>query len=336
MAQIYIFPWSLYTTAIPQADLTGSTTGVELLGQDITYNGGTGVNLNIDDDDTDFEDGYVETGGPQTLIDPVTIGPTTYPVGSVVENEFGLIDASGNAYFIVRIDGVNVGIGYASGDPPTVGEVINAVDARDGDAADSTDGISTTTPYTDIMCFAHDTLIETDTICTPVQELQVGDRVRTLDHGMQTIRWIGTRRVRAIGKYSRVIIKRGTFGNTRDLRLSRKHRILVTGWRAELLFGEFEVLVEAEHLVNGDTVFTQDGGFETYHHLLLDRHEILFAEGAPTESLSLGESTREAMTAGGWQEITGLFPELDTSEPAHGKLARHCLRKYEALLLASH
>ena len=39
-----------------------------------------------------------------------------------------------------------------------------------------------------------------------------------------------------------------------DLVVSPRHRVLLQGYRAELLFGEGEVLVAAENLLDDDTV----------------------------------------------------------------------------------
>jgi hypothetical protein len=61
--------------------------------------------------------------------------------------------------------------------------------------------------------------------------------------------------------------------------------MLVRGWRAELLAGLSEVMVAAVHLVNGRTVVRAPCAEVTYVHFMLERHEIVFAEGAETESL---------------------------------------------------
>ena len=67
-----------------------------------------------------------------------------------------------------------------------------------------------------------------------VEELSVGDEVMTLDHGPQKVRWIGCRAVDAQGVYAPVRITRGALGNTRDLLVSLQHRMLITGWRAQM------------------------------------------------------------------------------------------------------
>jgi hypothetical protein len=49
-------------------------------------------------------------------------------------------------------------------------------------------------------CFAAGTMIETECGMTPVEQIQVGDLVRTLDHGLQPVQWRGSRGVPALGQ----------------------------------------------------------------------------------------------------------------------------------------
>jgi len=144
---VAIYDWSLYTlpSAIPMSDIEGDTFGNSTpswLGETFTYNGGSSTLLEINDDDSDFDDGYVDTGAAQTLAQDVTINGTTYLAGSVVENEFSMLDASGNEIWVVRIDGVNVGFTYPAGEDPTPGQTFTGTVARDGDPLDSDDGVS--------------------------------------------------------------------------------------------------------------------------------------------------------------------------------------------------
>lgn len=60
--------------------------------------------------------------------------------------------------------------------------------------------------------------------------------------------------------------------------------MLFQGYRAELLFGESEVFVAAKHLLDGKLVTRDTGGDVTYIHMMFDQHEVIFAEGAATES----------------------------------------------------
>ncbi len=75
----------------------------------------------------------------------------------------------------------------------------------------------------------------------------------------------------------------------RDLLVSPQHRILVSDWRAELMFGVSEVLVAAKHLVNDRDirVATDLDEFE-YYHILFESHQTVFSEGLPSESFHPG------------------------------------------------
>ncbi|WP_131541653.1 Hint domain-containing protein [Sulfitobacter indolifex] len=115
--------------------------------QDFKFEGGDGTNIVINDDDSHFEDGYVEEGGAQTLAQPATINGVTYPAGAVLENEFSLIDASGKEVYVLRIDGQNVGFVYPAEEQPKAGESFSATSSRNGDAMDSADGESSSVRY---------------------------------------------------------------------------------------------------------------------------------------------------------------------------------------------
>ncbi|MGB7317247.1 MAG: Hint domain-containing protein, partial [Planktotalea sp.] len=117
----------------------------------------------------------------------------------------------------------------------------------------------------------------------PIEDLQVGDKVLTRDDGGQEIRWIGQHTVRAVGDFAPILIKAGTLNNTNDLMVSPDHRLFIYQRRDALGAGRSEVLVKARHLVNGDTVIQQDGGFIDYFQLLFDQHEIIYAEGIAAE-----------------------------------------------------
>lgn len=130
-----------------------------------------------------------------------------------------------------------------------------------------------------------------------VEELRVGDRVLTRDDGPQPIRWIGQRTLRAAGAFAPILIRKGALHNANDLLLAPDHRVLVYQRRDRLGAGRAEVMVKVRHLVNGTTVVVRDGGFVEYVQLLLDDHQIVFAEGIAAESLLVDTRTRAALPA---------------------------------------
>lgn len=129
----------------------------------------------------------------------------------------------------------------------------------------------------------------------PIESLEIGDRVLTRDDGPQEIRWIGQSTMRAVGSFAPICIRAGTLNNAGDLVVSPDHRVFVYQRDDALGAGRSEVLVKARHLLNGTSVVRQDGGFVDYFQLLFDSHQIIYAEGIPTESFMINPQTRRAL-----------------------------------------
>ena len=128
-----------------------------------------------------------------------------------------------------------------------------------------------------------------------VEDLVIGDRVLTRDHGVQPIRWLGQRTVRAHGAFAPIRISAGTLNNVRDLVVSPNHRLFIYQRSDELGVGRAEVLVKARHLLDGGAVTRTPGGFVDYYQLLFDRHEIVYAEGIAVETFLIDHTTRSAL-----------------------------------------
>ncbi|WP_260063363.1 Hint domain-containing protein [Ruegeria sp. B32] len=162
-----------------------------------------------------------------------------------------------------------------------------------------------------------------------MQDLRTGDLICTAESGNQSIRWIGRRRfdavdLRANPKLRPVRICTGALGAglpTRDLLVSRQHRMMVGSRIAQRMFGQHQVLIPAIKLTALPGIFV-DCAIDSieYFHLLFDRHEILFAESAPTESLYTGPEALKSLGPAARTEILAIFPELadesHESEPA--------------------
>ena len=186
---------------------------------------------------------------------------------------------------------------------------------------------------TNVICFGEGTRIKTPAGERLVQDLQVGDYVVTQDNGLQRLRWVGSRTVRAQGKLAPIVISEGVLGNVRDLRVSPQHRMVISGEKAERMFGQWEVLAAAKHLMNWDGIYQEDGEEITYYHLLFDAHEIVFAEGAPSESFHPGVVGLTSLEDDVREEVYDLFPELRRDTQAFGPSARKSLKADEARLL---
>lgn len=189
-----------------------------------------------------------------------------------------------------------------------------------------------------IPCFTAGTLVETPSGPRPVESLQPGDLVVTLDDGPQPVRWVGQRQLGladlvADPTLQPVEIGAHAFGPNvpdRAIRVSPQHRVLFGGAVCELHFGADEVLVPAIQLVEQRHV-SQRLAPVTYVHIMFDRHQIVKTHGMWSESYQPGERTLDGMPDLQREELLRLFPELSTegSYPA----ARMTLKGYETKVL---
>lgn len=179
-----------------------------------------------------------------------------------------------------------------------------------------------------LICFARGTLIRCPAGERPIEALRAGDPVLTRDHGVQPIRWIASRRLgpaelAAFPRLRPVLIRRDALGAgipDRDLRVSPQHRILLRSHVAQKLFGTPEVLAAAKQLLQipGLDIDTNAAEVE-YFHMLFERHEIVWSNGAETESLYTGKQALLGIGPAALEEIFTLFPELrDQTEPPAG------------------
>jgi hypothetical protein len=195
-----------------------------------------------------------------------------------------------------------------------------------------------------IICFTPGTLIDTDQGPRAVETLVPGDRVLTRDHGFRELVWTGRKDIPAAAlaawpDLAPIRIAAGALGHglpARDLIVSPRHRMLVSGPRAELLFGEREVLVAAQDLLGLPGVTRHAGSDTAYLHIMCAGHEIIRAEGAWTESFQPAAGVLSALDEGVRGEILRLFPELSTAQgQTRFAAARPVLSPAEARLLVA-
>ena len=167
----------------------------------------------------------------------------------------------------------------------------------------------------------------------PIENLRVGDRILTRDDGIQTLRWIGQSTLRAVGEFAPIRIQAGTLNNEHDLIVSPDHRLFIYQRSDEMGAGRSELLVKARHLVNGDSVTVQDGGFVDYFQLLFDSHQIIYAEGIAAESMLVDSRTRSVLPP----EMAAALGEVipGPSDLPHGgrELAEALLKRPDAAAL---
>ena len=190
---------------------------------------------------------------------------------------------------------------------------LSPIGARVGYTLLSVEPAPTDLHLADLLClsFARGTMISlAGGHQRAIETLTPGSRVLTRDHGHQPIRWIGHARLRAVGAFAPVVITAGTLGNGGDLILSQHHRVFL--YQRQRLPGlqTAELLVQARHFVDGEQVFLREGGFVDYFSLVFDRHEIIYAEGVPSESLMVNDATVNRLPPEIAAEVKAQFPGL--------------------------
>ena len=225
------------------------------------------------------------------------------------------------------VTSIDLNLSDSLDDVPVVGDAVAPLVQQLLDTAAVTFEVDTngtlTFNDTDLICFTSGTLIKSIRGEVPVEDLKLGDEVLTLDRGYQTIRWIGSRNLSATQltiypKMRPIRICAGALGVNqpeRELLVSPQHRILVRSIIAERMFGQSEVLVAAKQLLEMDGVeIAEDVTSVTYWHFMFEAHQVVFANGAATESLYTGSEALKAVGNAARQEILALFPELDKED----------------------
>lgn len=193
---------------------------------------------------------------------------------------------------------------------------------------------STDVPVSSITapCFVAGTLIATPAGEVPVETLRAGDLVLTRDHGAQRLLWVGQVTLPGEGEAAPIRFDPEALGGERPLWVSPQHRMLLQDGRLDLLLAEDEVLAAACHLVNGDSVVPDPRMQVTYVHLLFAQHEIVFAEGVPSESFHPGEEGMRSFGPGRRESAAETFPDLAAFLTGYGPCARRVLRAHEAVV----
>lgn len=193
-----------------------------------------------------------------------------------------------------------------------------------------------------VICFTPRTRILTPQGVVPVGLLREGDLVQTKDNGAQPICWIGSRRMTGARLFAMpalrpIRLRPGALDlgqPERDILVSPDHRMLVRGAAARALFNTPEVLVAARDLVNGRTVLKDLSVKEvTYVHLMLPRHEILFADGVETESFHPANTALSSLSPKDRARLLRLAPEVAGNPQSFGACARRNLSRTEAAIL---
>lgn len=207
-------------------------------------------------------------------------------------------------------------------------------------------GAKTTLPEDELggtICFVPGTRINTPDGSKLVEELAEDDLICTKDNGVQPVRWIGSRDVsggrmiamphlRPVRLNAHVLADGEPDG---DLIVSPDHRVLIKGAVALDLFNTHEVLVAASDLINDQTIQVDYRCRSVrYIHLLLDQHQIVWANGVEVESFHPAGMQPANMNPVQRENMLERFPDIRDDAFCYGEFARRNLTRSEAAILS--
>ena len=160
-------------------------------------------------------------------------------------------------------------------------------------------------------CFLAGTSILTSKGEVPIEDIRVGDLVRTVHGGTRPVRWVGRRAYTRTGPtwHPNIapirVARHSVDGQTphRDLYISGGHALYLDG-----------ALIEARYLVNDRSIAptAPDADTVEYFNILLDTHDVIFAEGLPVETFRM---------VNGNHELFSNFAELEQLMPSASRVA---------------
>lgn len=181
-----------------------------------------------------------------------------------------------------------------------------------------------------IPCLTAGTMILTPQGEVPVENLRPGDRVHTLDNGVQPLLWAARRHIpqatlQCHPGFVPVRFSRAFTGTERSLRVSPQHCLL------QRQPGR-EVLVRAAHLADlpgNQARRAVDAPGVTYVHLMFAHHQIIWSNGVPSESFYPGPWGLAMLDPAAQLSLARLFPRLAVlgALVGYGPTARTVLRR---------
>lgn len=296
---------------------------------------------------SDDEAGFDELDVNQTIVNAVDLDGNEIEAGTSVHSAYDLINTStGHKITSLHFGGSGLQQGAIDGIVSSVrlepGQTYTFDSERTSYQQDN--------PYTDyVACLASDTSVRTDKGEVAVQDLSEGDLIETQDNGFQPLRLVLSRKVSGDEladnpKLRPVRITMGAMGNNlprADLVVSPQHRMMVSSPIVQRMFETSEVLIAAKKLTAVPGVFI-DEKMDTveYYHLVFDDHQIVFAEGAPSESFFPGPIGIASLSDEARREYRSLFGDVRAKDPARpipdksrqGALAKRHAKNAKSLL----
>ncbi|WP_146343811.1 Hint domain-containing protein [Falsiphaeobacter marinintestinus] len=189
-------------------------------------------------------------------------------------------------------------------------------------------------PTSFALCFAKGTLIATPRGTAAVETLASGDPILTQDGTQVTVKWVGRQTVATrFAPAERLMPVRFAAGSLgaglphADLTVTADHAMLIDG-----------VLCNASALVNGTTItrvpLDEMGDTFTVYHIETEAHEIILANGAPTETFIDNVSRRVFDNFAEYEALYGDTPEMTELPYPRAMSARQVPQQVRSVLNA--
>lgn len=294
------------------------------------------------DEDPNIEVDSEQTGALDTVSYDIGAGPVTTQIdagaavsgvitfhdGTTYSSTFAVMQDQTGALFLLISDT----------DPTLASKAIDSLQVTSVVKSDYVGLVQLSRDELSFVCFTDGARILTPEGERAVEHLLPGDLVVTADRGAQPIRWIGRRMVlltRGDAPDRPVRIAAGALGAgapRRSLLVSPRHRVLL---RAPPQGGAAQERLCAALFLDGAPGIARcaEARLVRYHALLMDRHEVLFAEGAQVESFYPGPYALRMMGASLREEILAAAPRLCGQGEGYGPLARPDMKRREARAL---
>ena len=171
-----------------------------------------------------------------------------------------------------------------------------------------------------VAVLAKGTRVRTPSGECAVEELREGNVILTREHGGQPVLWVGQRHVSEVRmmvepETKPIRLRAGAIRSGQpdaDLLVSPHQQVLVSGMRAQQLVGQDEVLASAADLVDGSLITIDRRASEiSFYQVLLGRHEVIWANGVPVESLHPAFADLDTTNAQHRARLKSLFPQID-------------------------
>lgn len=248
----------------------------------------------------------------------------------------GIIQTETGDLFFVMIDD-DAGLGTNSLDNVPIHSItVNSI---------STFGNQQTATASDdqsfVPCFAAGTRVGTKAGIISVQDLRVGDWVKTLDHGFQKVLWVGRRflspqMLTDSPNLKPIYIEAGALGENlpnRDLILSPQHRVMLRSRITRRLTDQDGILVAAKKLVGFHGIRQLDCGLGVqYHHFACAAHQLVWANGTPAETFLRGSQAKFLLSNPASDALAAALPQAQLFAETEANTAARPIVQSRALL----